>query len=46
MSLVCYGSEELRHVLRWIPERLGEILRVLMSPFLALRQSETEGVSS
>jgi len=45
MSLVRYGSEELRHVLRWIPERIGEILRILISPFPALRQPETEVVS-
>ncbi|MDV6375340.1 IS4 family transposase, partial [Deinococcus sp. ZS9-10] len=44
MSLVRYGSEELRHVLRWIPERVGKILRILISPFPALGQSESEVV--
>ena len=45
MSLVRYGSEELRHVLRWVPERLDEMLRVLIRPFPALGQLETEVVS-
>ena len=45
MSLVRYGSEELRHVLRWVPERLDEMLRVLIRPFTALGQPETEVVS-
>ena len=33
MGLVRYGSEELRHVLRWVSERSGTILRVLIRPF-------------
>ncbi|CAM4086978.1 transposase [Deinococcus marmoris] len=44
MSLVRYGSEELRHVLRWIPERISEILRILISPFPPLGQPESEVV--
>ncbi|MBB6018870.1 hypothetical protein HNQ04_004152 [Deinococcus radiopugnans ATCC 19172] len=45
MSLVRYGSEELRHVLRCATERIGEILRVLIQHFLALGQPETEVIS-
>ena len=32
-------------VLRWVPERIGEILRILIRPFAALGQPETEVVS-
>ena len=45
MSLVRYGSEELRHVLRWVPERISEILHVLIHPFSPLGQPQTEVVS-
>lgn len=44
MSVVRYGSEYLRNVLRWIPDKLAEILLVLVSPFSSLGQSKSEVV--
>lgn len=44
MSVVRYGSEYLRNVLRWIPNEFAEILQILVSPFSSLRQSKTKVV--
>lgn len=44
MSVVRYGSEYLRNVLRWIPDELAKILQVLVSPFPSLGQSKSEVV--
>ena len=44
MTLVRYGSELLRNVLRWDPHQLNEILEVLIRPFPPLGQQKTKVV--